>query len=187
MSDSSYTQSSTQINEEWILIQKAQKDAVHFRPLYEKYFESIFRFIYKRVAEEQLSADLTSTTFLKALKKLNSYTFKGVPFSAWLFRIASNEIAYHFRQQQKNRIVSIEAKNCEDVLEEYEDRSTLDLNLELLKKVIELLKPDEVELIELRFFEKLSFKEIGAVLDITENNAKVKTFRILKKMRKNSE
>ena len=120
---------------------------------------------------------------LKALQKLGTYQFKGVPFSAWLYRIASNQVAQHFRNTRKNRMVSIENHNLTDLAEEIkpEDNQHLkDLLIESLKD----LKPIELSLIELRFFEQRPFKEIADILDITESNAKVKTYRILEKMKK---
>ena len=98
MSISKYTVTEKQMQNEWIEVQAAQKNPASFRTLYDRYYESIFRFIFKRSADETLSADLTSQTFLKAMQKIDKYVFKGVPFSAWLFRIASNEVAQHFRK-----------------------------------------------------------------------------------------
>lgn len=183
---SNYTLTKEEINNEWELIKKVKTNPSLFRELYTKYYEPIFRFVYKRCADENLSADLTSQTFLKAMNKIKDYTFKGVPFSAWLFRIASNEVALYFRKNNKKRVVTLEDKFCNNITDDYsiEYKETLELNIETLKKVLQTMKPEEVELIELRFFEKRSFKEIGEIMSITENNAKVKTFRILKKMRK---
>jgi len=127
---------------------------------------------------------LTSQVFLKAMQKIDKYVFKGVPFSAWLFRIASNEIAQHFRKQNKSRVVALEERTAQNLEDEYEDKADLDININLLKSVIQDLKPEEVELLELRFFEKRPFKEVADILDITENNAKVKIYRLLQKMKK---
>lgn len=184
MSTSKYTVTQQAMEEEWLEVQAAQQNPAKFRILYNRYHEPIFRFIYKRTVDEVLAADLTSQVFLKAMQKIDKYVFKGVPFSAWLFRIASNEIAQHFRQQKKNRVVALEERTAQDLEDEYEDKEDLDINLTVLKAVIQDLKPDEVELLELRFFEKRPFKEVADILDITENNAKVKIYRLLQKMKK---
>ena len=181
---SKYTVTEKAMQDEWIEVQLAQQNPAKFRVLYNRYYESIFRFIFKRTVNETLSADLTSETFLKAMNKLDKYVFKGVPFSAWLFRIASNEIAQYFRKNKKIRIVAIEERTAHNLADEYEDREDLDINIKLLKNVIQELTPAEVELLELRFFEKRPFKEIANILDITENNAKVKVYRLLQKMKK---
>lgn len=184
MSTSKYTLSQAAMEEEWLEVQAAQEKPAKFRTLYNRYHEPIFRFIYKRTVDESLSADLTSQVFLKAMQKLHTYTFKGVPFSAWLFRIASNEVAQYYRKQNKNRVVTLEDRMTEDIVEEYEDVSLVEVNIQVLKEVIQTLKPEEVTLMELRFFEKRPFKEVADILDITENNAKVKVYRLLQKMKK---
>ena len=184
MSTSKYTVTQQAMEDEWLEVQAAQQNPSKFRVLYKRYYEPIFRFVYKRTVDEVLAADLTSQVFLKAMQKIDKYVFKGVPFSAWLFRIASNEIAQHFRKQNKNRVVALEERTAQNIEDEYEDKEDLDINMSLLKSVIQDLKPEEVELLELRFFEKRPFKEVADILDITENNAKVKIYRLLQKMKK---
>jgi RNA polymerase sigma-70 factor (ECF subfamily) len=184
MSTSKYTVTQQAMEEEWLEVQGAQQNPAKFRVLYNRYHQPIFRFVYKRTIDEVLAADLTSQVFLKAMQKIDKYVFKGVPFSAWLFRIASNEIAQHFRKQNKNRVVALEERTIQNLEDEYEDKEDLDINISLLKTVIQDLKPEEVEILELRFFEKRPFKEVADILDITENNAKVKIYRLLQKMKK---
>lgn len=184
MSTSKYTVTQQAMEEEWLEVQAAQQDPSKFRVLYKRYYEPIFRFVYKRTVDEVLAADLTSQVFLKAMQKIDKYVFKGVPFSAWLFRIASNEIAQHFRKQNKNRVVTLEEHTTQTLEDEYEDKADLEISIAVLKSVIQDLKPEEVELLELRFFEKRPFKEVADILDITENNAKVKIYRLLQKMKK---
>ncbi|MEM9888938.1 MAG: sigma-70 family RNA polymerase sigma factor [Bacteroidota bacterium] len=174
------------INAEWSEIKAAQSSPAYFRPLYDRYYESIFRFILRRTADEALSADLCSQVFLKALENLHRYQFKGVPFSAWLFRIASNEVAQHFRNAQKSRVVSVEEHTIKEVEEEIEE-STWELDRQSLLNALETLKEADMQLIELRFFEQRPFKEVAEILGITENNAKVRTYRILQRMKKKLE
>lgn len=168
---------------EWVEIQAAQADPAMFRPLYNRYFNSIFQFIYKRTLNEELCADICSQVFLKAMQRLNGYTFKGVPFSAWLFRIASNEVAQHYRGTQKNRVVSIEDHNLNKVMDELETDDLAPFR-EVLISSLEELKEGDLEIIELRFFEKRPFKEVADILDITESNAKVRTYRVLERLKK---
>jgi RNA polymerase sigma-70 factor (ECF subfamily) len=168
---------------EWLLIQEAQQNAARFRPLYEKYYEPIFRFIYQRIGEQTGSADICSQVFLKALQKLGKYQFQGVPFSAWLYRIASNEVTQYFRDHKKNRTVSIEDIQLNDIMDEVQEQANEQWSKNLLV-CLDQLKEEELQLIEMRFFEKRAFKEIADILDITESNAKVKTYRILEKLKK---
>ncbi len=184
MATPKYTLTQQAIEEEWGLVQAAQKNSARFGVLYDRYYEPIFRFIYQRIGEEETTADLCSQVFLKAMQNLLRYTFKGVPFSAWLYRIASNEIAQHYRQTQKNRVITLEENYIQNIKEELDNKEELELNIGILEKVIVQLKSDEIQLVELRFFEKRAFKEIGDILDMTENNAKVKVYRIVQKMKK---
>ncbi len=169
---------------EWEEIQAAQRQPSLFKPLYNRYYEAIFKFVYRRTNDEHLSADLVAQVFLKAMQKLNKYQFKGVPFSAWLYRIASNQVAQHFRDAKKNRVVSIEQQNLSDLADEMKTTDNEQLRT-LLIRSLEDLKPIDLSLIELRFFEQRPFKEIANLLEITESNAKVKTYRILEKLKKN--
>lgn len=184
MSASKHTLTQQAIQEEWQEVRAAQQNPAQFRVLYDRYYEPIFRFVFKRTTDESLTADLTAQVFLKALQNLSTYTFKGVPFSAWLFRVASNEVIQYYRVQQKSRVVTLEEHRIQDIQDEYEDKAELELSIEVLKAVIQDLKEEEVELLELRFFEQRPFKEVAHILDITENNAKVKIYRLLQKMRK---
>ena len=171
------------IDREWEDIQAALKDVAAFRPLYDKYYEQIFRFVYRRTSDEALSADLCSQVFLKAMQKIHTYTFKGVPFSAWLYRIASNEVTQYYRNSQKNRIVSIREANLEEMTDEIDDFD-YEKQRNTLLKALNTLPQDDMQFIELRFFEQRSFKEVGQILGITENNAKTRTYRVLAKIKR---
>jgi len=175
--------SSSELLEEWKIVQAAQKDASKFGQLYSKYFPQIFKFVYRRTDNEQLTGDLTAQVFLKALQKIHTYTYKGVPFSAWLFRIASNEVVQHFRNLGKNRIVAIENYQVQEIISEDVSASKED-ELKLMIQYLGELKEDEIQLIEMRFFEQRPFKEIAQIMELTENNTKVKTYRILERLRK---
>ncbi|MEL6655489.1 MAG: sigma-70 family RNA polymerase sigma factor [Bacteroidota bacterium] len=183
MSEPQKTVSAAAMEAEWQEIQAAQQNPARFRPLYERYYEPIFRFVFRRTADSDLSADLCSQVFLKALQRLESYQFRGVPFSAWLFRIASNEVAQHYRQNSQKRTVSVEENTLGDVAEEMDIDGEI-WQVEDLVNVLDTLKPAELELIELRFFEQRPFKVIAEILGITESNAKVKTYRILERLKK---
>lgn len=171
------------LQQEWLEVQAAVRDRALFRPLYERHFEPVFRFIFRRTADEALTADLCSQVFLKAMQKLDSYTFQGVPFSAWLFRIAGNEIGQHYRTVQKNRVVSAEEAQLGQIMEPKEEDDS-QKNYEALLAALEDLSPADLELVEMRFFEDRPFKEIADILGISEANAKMRTYRILERMKR---
>ncbi|NRB52219.1 MAG: sigma-70 family RNA polymerase sigma factor [Saprospiraceae bacterium] len=183
MSMSKKSVSVEHMQEEWLEVQAAQRDPARFRPLYNRYYEPIFRFIFRRTNQEELTADICSQVFLKALQRINSYSYKGVPFSAWLYRIASNEVAQHYRATQKNRVVSMEESSFTDMIDELDEQDTEGLRQQLLA-TLDTLKEGDLQLIELRFFEQRSFREVAEITGITENNAKVRTYRILERMKK---
>lgn len=183
MNDSGKTLSQETLLREWQEIQEAQQSPPRFQVLYNRYYESIFRFIFRRTADEALSADLCSQVFLKAMQKLPKYTYKGVPFSAWLFRIASNEIGQYFRSTSKNRVVSLEDTHLQEMVDEMDHLDLQDLQSQMIK-ALDQLKADDLEIIELRFFEQRPYKEIADLMDISVSNAKVKVHRILMRLKK---
>ena len=183
MTEPQKTVSAAAMEAECLEVQAAQANPARFRPLYERYYEPIYRFVYRRTSDSDLSADLSSQVFLKALQRLSGYEYRGVPFSAWLFRIASNEVAQHFRDSRNQRTVSVEDHTLIEVAEEMELDEDL-WQVDDLIGAMDLLKPSDIEVIELRFFEQRPFKEVAEILGITESNAKVKTYRILERLKK---
>jgi RNA polymerase sigma-70 factor (ECF subfamily) len=184
MSAPKRTVSAEDLQEEWLEVQAAQEDPAMFRPLYDRYFEPIYLYILRRTADEALSADICSQVFLKAMQRIGGYQFKGVPFSAWLYRIASNEVAQHYRKAKKKRVVTLEDAPVAELMEEMQEEGLAEDYMPLLVEVLDQLKEEDLQLIELRFFEGRPYKEIAGIMDITENNAKVRTFRILNRMKK---
>jgi len=182
---SSYHYSEDKIREEESQIRAAIKDPRAFAPLYEAYYLRIFRYVLQRVEDEDVAGDITSQVFAKAMTNLPKYQFRGVPFGAWLFRVAQNELNQLFRRNKVRRFVQLRTETVADIElseegEDWYDESQKEKLVEVLRK----LKPHELELIEMRFFEGRAFREIAEILDLTENNAKVKTFRVVQKLRK---
>ena len=165
---------------EWI--QLAKRDPEKFAPLYEKYHEQIFRYIYQRMDDKELAFDVTSQVFLKAMNNLHKYEYRGVPFGSWLYRIAKSELYQAFRDRSSKRAINIETVHLATFMDVLEDEEN-EINKKRLLSSIAELKEADVHLIEMRFFEQRPYKEMGEILGITENNAKVKTFRALEKLK----
>lgn len=178
-----YHQTNSRLMEELDWLQRAKDDPAHFAPLYRKYYEQIFRYVYQRMDDEDMAADVTSQVFLKAIKNLHKFEFRGVPFVSWLYRIAKSELYQAFRDSKADRTVNIDSVQICEFIEEF-DQSETEMNRARLLKCLSLMKEEDMQLLELRFFERRSFKEIGEILEITENNAKVKSFRSLEKLKK---
>src|SRR6267154_3192514 len=97
-----------EIRQEYETIDRAKKDPAAFGPLYEKYFDRIFNFIFAQTDDEDLTADLCSQTFLIALSSAHQFQFRGVHVSAWFYRIASNEVSKHYRKIKARKVYSLE-------------------------------------------------------------------------------
>lgn len=167
------------------LIEKSKQDKSYFKPLYEKYYEQVFRLVFNRVQDMELTAEITSEAFSKTLANIDKFVYKGYPFSAWLTRVAINCCYDHFRAQKRNRMVSLENYTSHDIAFEVElEDNNKELWLAILPDILGELKPKDLELIEMRFFEGKSFAEIAYILDITEGNAKTRTYRVLKRMKR---
>jgi RNA polymerase sigma-70 factor (ECF subfamily) len=162
-------------------IEDSKTDPQRFEPLYIKYYEQILKFVYKRIESLDDVREITSIVFTKALTNINSYKDQGFPFSSWLYRIAINEINQFYRDANKIRVISIDEKGINNIAEE--TGSEKDELISTLKKALRYLSAEDLMLLELRYFESRSFSEVGQLLNITEINAKVKTYRILDKLK----
>jgi RNA polymerase sigma-70 factor (ECF subfamily) len=177
-----FTENQSQAEEQ--ILQKAKRDPAEFRPIYEQYYKRIFLFVHHRVGDKQQTADITSQIFLKALQKIHSFQFKGFPFSSWLFRIAVNECNDFFRKTRRQRLVILEEAHAEILYEEmFGDEAMQELKT-TLPIILTQLDEKELQFIELRFLEEKPFKEVAEILGVSENYAKVKTYRVLEKMKK---
>lgn len=172
-----------QIQEEMELVKAAQKNPRCFEPLYTRYYKSIVAFIYHRLESKEEAFELTSQVFYKALDNLSKYKAQGVPFSAWLFRIASNELNLFFRKNKSARFVDIDGRGAADLMTSMEDTAST-VQDEQLFAALQYLEEEEMELIDMRFFEKRSFKEICEITGLNESACKMKVYRILEKLKK---
>ncbi len=167
------------------LVKEAQANKASFSVLYEKYFEKIYLFIYKRTGQKDLSGDICQTTMLKAMLNLHKYEDRGFLFVTWLYRIASNEVNLYFRRTKKRAEVEIHEKDIITLMGEIEIDDKLNVNnQDLIVNLLNDLKPEHTEIIELRFFFDYSFKEIAEFYNISEANAKMRLYRLLDKIKK---
>jgi RNA polymerase sigma-70 factor (ECF subfamily) len=182
--DLKYHITQAEIDLEVIEINAAVEDMSKFAVLYDRYYVRIFRFVYQRMNDDDVTADVTSRVFLNAMIHLKSYKHKGYPFASWLYRIARNEVNQEFRKERSDRNFQAQWTDFNDLCNEVNEQAD-ELHLKSLGVALKKLKGADMEIIEMRFFEKRSFKEIGEILNVTENNAKVKMFRIVRRLKKN--
>ncbi len=164
-----------QDEQQWIA--EAQQDPQRFEPLYNRYYDEIFRFIYRRTDHEALTADICSQTFYKALLNLRKYKWTGRPFVAWLYRIATNELNRYFRDQKPVFIIEEDK-----IWESFNEVEILPGSDELIR-VFSMLTEEEVHLLELKFFEQKTFKEIADILGLSESSSKMRLYRLLGRMK----
>ena len=164
-------------------VEAAKADPARFEVLYNRYYEAILKFVYKRVEGKETAFDITSQVFLNAMLKISGYKFMGMPFSSWLYRIAVNEINMLYRKDKIQRSIKAEESELKNVITEVAPEESIDQQYEKVANALSELDEDDLQLIELRFFEKRSFKEVGEILSMTENNAKVKVYRIIDKLK----
>ncbi len=175
-------------NDEAQLVIQARLDPAAFGVLYERYIDRIYAYIYHRVGNAQDTEDLTARTFYRALDKLDTYEDRGLPFSAWLFRIAHNLVANWHRDRGRRRFLSLDklwlhskdGDTPEEQLEE-EEKS------EALWAAINRLPKERRDLLLYKFSSRLSNLEIGAMMDKSESAIKSLYFRTLATLRKDLE
>jgi len=162
------------------LIKKALKDKEGFAEIVNLYYNDVFRYIYKRTLDKEVSKDLTQETFLRALKYISSYREKS-PFIFWLLRIASNVINSHYRKEIKDNALFSECKN-RNVSFEFDDIEGFDY--EFIHECILKLRPIEQTVITLIFFEHRSLKEVALIIGYPLNSTKTIYYRALKNLKR---
>ncbi len=177
-----YHHSDQMLNQELEWITRAKENPKFFGPLYEKYHEQIFRYIFQRMDDKHLAYDVTSQVFLKAMKNIQRYEFRGVPLASWLFRIAKSELNQTFRDRKGKRTINIDKTHVSTFMDVFKEEDNAH-NKRRLFAALEKLKETNLQLIEMRYFEERSYREMGEILNFKENNAKVKTFRALTKLK----
>jgi RNA polymerase sigma-70 factor (ECF subfamily) len=174
--------SDDEIRQEYEVLDRSREDVKAFGVLYEKYFDRIFRFIYRQTDDEELTADLASQTFLIALNNVGKYEFRGVPVSAWFYKIAGNEVNKYYRKRNRTKVFSLEEERFRELIAQENE----DYDEERLNRLVEYMRDlptDMIEVLQLRFFEGKEFNEIAYILEMTESGAKMRTYRALDKLR----
>lgn len=155
-------------------------DRDSFGLLYDAYADKIFKFVYYRVGSREMAEDLTSQTFFKALKKMEK--FQGEYFSAWLFRIARNTVIDHYRTARPTENID----NFFDLHAFSDPEREMDIkkDLEKVKEVLKTLKKEQEEVVIMRAWDGLSYKEIAEIIGKSEANCKMIFSRALKSLRR---
>ena len=183
------------LTQERALVERARTDPEAFGELYDEHYSRIFGYVLRRTASVETAQDVTSEVFFKALDKLGQFRWRGVPFSAWLYRIASHEIATSFRKGHRQQAVLREYYDSTAVTDPSAEDEFVRAEAELqrhqeyaaLQKHIAQLPARYQEVISLRFFEDKRISEIGEILGKRQGTVKSLLHRGIEKLRKRME
>lgn len=170
------------LDDEREMVALAKESVSNFAPLYKKYHAQIFRYLYQQVNDLQKAKDLTSQVFVKAIMNLHRYEYRGVPMASWLYRIAKSELNQMYRNENARKTIDIDNVQVFTFMKVFEEEHN-QINKKKIHRSLTKLSESDLHLIKLRYFESHSYREIGDILKIKENNAKVKTFRALNRLR----
>jgi len=157
-------------------IRLAKEDLQFFEPLYNRYYSEVFRYVYRHMSEREDAADITSGVFLKAMSHLKSYTPSSRSFVCWLIRIAANEVAGYYRRLKTQRRYYLSHTGMESLGQEEEFEFAE--SYFTLRSILETLPEKDFELIDLKYFNSKSIREISEITGKDENSIRVQLYRI---------
>lgn len=165
-----------QAADERLLIEAAKRDPAHFAELYSRNFHMVYAYVVRRTASREEAEDITSEVFHQALENLKRFEWRGVPFAAWLIRIASNAVADRWKLQSREASDPPNQELSDPSMEGIERQAAL-------FQLVERLPQDQRRVIVMRFVEQKSIREIAQELKRTEGAIKQLQFRGLEKLR----
>lgn len=165
-------------DDEQHLIEAAQKDPSRFGDLFERYARRVYAFVATRVRNRHEAEDVTSEVFHQALRNLKQYEYRGIPFSAWLFRIAANALAQRGRELAREQGTPDQS---EPISEPETERRAM------LFQLVGTLPEDQQRVIALRYTEQKSLREIAEEMQRSEPAVKQLHYRAIENLRKQME
>jgi RNA polymerase sigma-70 factor (ECF subfamily) len=166
--------------DEKLLIEAAQRDPRCFADLYEANFERVYAFVSRRVHRRADAEDVTAEVFQQALASLQKFQWRGVPFAAWLYRIAANAIADRWQSASREQ-GTVAADDPPDAQAQM-DAEAIDRRAQLYR-LVNTLPAEQRRVIEMRFAEEKSIREIAGALKRSQGAVKQLQFRAIKNLR----
>ena len=164
-------------DDERLLIDAAKADPARFVDLYDRHVDRVFAYVCRRAGSRAVAEDVTSAVFAQALTHLPKYEWRGVPFAAWLLRIAANTLVDHWKQQGRDS-----HEPPPDVPDEREHQD-LERRVSLFQ-LVDRLPDAQRQVIHMRFVEERSIREVAAALERSEGAIKQLQLRALENLRK---
>ncbi|NIX55922.1 MAG: sigma-70 family RNA polymerase sigma factor [candidate division Zixibacteria bacterium] len=172
------------ISDEDALARAAQGDSEAIGVLYDRYVERIYNYIYYRTSNQHDAEDLTSRVFTRAIKHIPNYEDRGLPFSAWLYRIAHNLVANWHRDNSRRHLVGLDDSfNLPGNQEHPESKVVRSEEENFLLDLVSNLPEDRQQLLILKFVDHHSNAEIGEIMGRTEGAIKSLYHRTLISLR----
>jgi len=160
------------VQDEENLVRRAkQRDQEAFAQLYEGYFDKIYRYVAIRIGDRMEAEDITQQVFLNAIRAISSFRWRGIPFSAWLFRIAHNQVVDYLRRKTKRPAIPLDESL---VASDYDPQliAGQKLDIERLHSATGKLTPAQQEVISLRFAGELSIAQVARIMGRSEGAVK---------------
>ncbi|MFT4146224.1 MAG: RNA polymerase sigma factor [Mobilitalea sp.] len=174
------------MDEELRLIRKVQRtgDRVAADALLRKYYDEIYRYVYKQTSDKHIAMDLTQNIFISVLRTISSYDNKHAGFRTWLYRIATNKTIDYFRSRatERKHIFNIEDVEIVDETEFIHQLEIKDL-LSKMQAYINSLEVNLQQIFRLKFYGEYTFIQIASLLSLPEATVKSKYYRLLKNLR----
>jgi RNA polymerase sigma-70 factor (ECF subfamily) len=163
-------------NEESLVRRAQQRDEQAFAQLYEEYFDKIYRYVTLKIGDRMEAEDITQQVFLNAIKAISSFKWRGIPFSAWLFRIAHNQVVDFLRRKSKRATTPLEeslvASNYDSQIYDPQLIAEQRLDIERLLVATRKLTPAQQEVISLRFAGELPIAQVAKIMGKSEGAVK---------------
>jgi len=167
-------------DDERLLIEAAQADPARFVELYDRNVDRVYAYISRRTGSRVVAEDITSAVFEQALSNLGTFEWRGIPFVAWLFRIAANALADHWKREGR------ESHELPPEIPDEREHQDLERRLGLFQ-LVDRLPDAQRQVIQMRFVDGHSIREVSAALDRSEGAVKQLQLRAIENLRKGME
>lgn len=170
-----------ELEEERLEILAAQRDRAAFAPLYERYVDQIHAYVYTLTHDMEEAADVTATTFARAMEELPRFQWRGVPYSAWLYRVAGNLVA---RDRRRPGWIELDSRMLPGAGADPAEHAEANDRAAEVRAAVAALPQDQRQAIVLRFGGDLRNREIADIMGRSEGAVKLLTFRALTALRR---
>ncbi len=168
------------LSDEHELLARAQASADGFGELFDRYYERVYAYAYRRVGTRATAEDIAACTFEDALRGIHRLRWRGKPVIAWLYRIAARRVADHYRRNGQPATSNSETlPDPENAAESALERTE---RQQLVRQGLEKLNAKDREIIRLVYFDELDSAQVAAMLDCTTNSVYVRLHRALKRL-----